>query len=68
MARDGFDETRAFGRVTECFAKAADGVVESVFELDERVLRPEPLLKLLSGDDFAGMLEESEQNLQRLLV
>lgn len=68
MARDGFDKSRAFGRVAKGFAKAADGVVEAVFELAERVPRPEPLLQLLSGDNFPGMLEQSQQNLQRLFV
>ena len=55
-------------RVTQGFAQAADGIVQAVFEFDERILGPEPLLKLISGDHFAGMLEESEQELERLLV
>src|SRR5260370_29606973 len=67
-ARDRFNEAWTLGGVAQGFAKPADGVVEAVFELDERILGPEPLLKLLPGDDLAGMLEESEQNLQRLLV
>ena len=55
-------------RVTQGFAQAADGIVQAVFEFDERILGPEPLLKLISGDHFAGMLKESEQELERLLV
>ena len=68
MARNGFDKSRAFRCVAQGFAKAADRVVESVLELDERILRPESLLKFLSADDFPGMLEESQQHLQGLFV
>ena len=68
MARNGFDKTRVFRRVAQGFAQSADRVIQTVFELDERFLGPEPFLKLLSGDDFPGMLEESEQNLQRFFV
>ena len=68
VARDGFDKSRAFRGVAQGFAKPANRVVESVFEFDERILGPKLLLKLLACDDFPGMFEESQQNLQRLFV
>jgi hypothetical protein len=37
-------------------------------EVDERVCRPERLLKLLAADDLAGTLEQHRQDLDRLLL
>jgi hypothetical protein len=37
-----------------------------VFEIDERTVFPEFLLKLISGDDLTGLPDESHQDLQRL--
>ena len=37
-----------------------------MFEIDEGIGRPQALLKLFAGDDFAGAFEEDEQNLEGL--
>ena len=39
-----------------------------MIEVDERVRRPERLLKLLAADDLAGTLEQHRQDLDRLLL
>ena len=67
-ARNRFYEARILGRAAQGFAQAADGIVQTVFEIDERILWPEPLLKLLPGDHLPWMLKESKQDLQWLLV
>lgn len=67
-ARDGLNKSRAFCCVAQGLAEAADGVIEAIFELDECILGPKPILKLLSPDYLPGMLEKNQQHLQRLLV
>jgi len=43
-------------------------LLRTVLEFDERILGPEPLLELLPGDHLPRMLDECEQDLERLLV
>jgi hypothetical protein len=40
--------------------------VQSMFEIDKRVIRPEALAEFVAGDRHAGFLEQGSQNLERL--
>jgi hypothetical protein len=44
------------------------GRVQAVFEIDERTVVPEPLVKCFWRDDNPGLLDERDENLQRLAL
>lgn len=67
-ARNGFDITRAFGAIGKNFPEALDAVIETVFEVDERVGGPEATLKFFTGDQFAGPLGKNLQYLVGLFL
>jgi hypothetical protein len=52
---------RFVGRVPERLAQLADGCIDAVIKLDNRVIRPELLLDFLTGDDRAVALAQHEQ-------
>ena len=39
-----------------------------MLEIDEGPVRPEPLAQLLAADDIARLLEQGDQNAERLLL
>ncbi|HXL22012.1 MAG TPA: hypothetical protein VOA78_06080 [Candidatus Dormibacteraeota bacterium] len=65
---DRFHKTRTVGGIAESVADFVDRFVEPVIEIHERVCRPEFLLEFLAGYDFAGVLKERRQHLERLFL
>ena len=66
-ARESFDEAGFFGGIAKNIPEFFDGAVQAVFEIYEGVMRPQFLLQLLTGDDFAGALQQKLENLEGLL-
>jgi hypothetical protein len=66
--RQGLNEAGAFRRVAEGFAKAGDGAVQAMIEIDEGVGRPNPLPQLFLGHYLAGVFDEDCENLERLFL
>lgn len=62
----GFDEAGIVGGVAQGFAELVDSGVEAVAEIDEGVIGPNTLAELIAGDELAGVLEESGQDLKGL--
>lgn len=67
-AWDSFDVTRGIGVVAEDVAKFFDGRIQGVVEIDESVLRPDPLAELLASDQSARLFKKGHENLERLLL
>ena len=67
-AGQSLDETGASGRVAEGFADAVDSGVEAVFVIDKGAVRPDCLRDFFASKDFAGALEEHEEDLEGLGV
>jgi len=60
---NGFNEAGILSRITESFAKALDGIVQPLFEVDEGVGRPEALPEFLSRYDLTGIFQQDLENL-----
>ena len=67
-AGQGFDVARSAGGVSQGFAKARDGVVQAVIEIDEGFGGPDLGAKLLAGHELAGAVQQSCQDLNRLAL
>jgi hypothetical protein len=55
------------GGVTECGAEPADGVVQAIIEVHER-LGPKALAEFLTGHELAWSSDEHLEQLERLLL
>ena len=66
-ARKRLDEPRILGGIVEGVTQLADGAIQADFEIHERIGRPEHLLQLVAGHDFARPAQEELQNLKGLL-
>ena len=66
LPRDGFDEAGRVRIVAKRLAQALDGGVHPVFEVDERVTRPEPAAQLVSRHHAATSVQQGLENCQRL--
>src|SRR5262249_52105215 len=55
-------------RVAKGFAQSLNGVVESLFKINESVGRPDLPPQLLTTDNFAGVFQQKLQNLKWLLL
>jgi hypothetical protein len=66
--REGLNEPRPGRRISEHVTQLADGLVDRAVEIDERSIGPQPLAKLLSCDHEARMLDQREQQTERLLT
>ena len=64
----GLDVARAIGGVAENLAKAGDGGVNAMLEIDENVARPELLTDFLARDELGRALEQHEEDLEGLLL
>ena len=42
-----------------------DDLIETAIEVDERAGRPQPAGQFFAGDQFAGLFEQCQQQLQR---
>ena len=66
-ASDGFDEARILRRISQRFANLADGLVETVIEVDD-CLRPKLTVQFLPGDQRPRSVEQHRQQLEWLLL
>ena len=66
--RKSFDETRAYGRVSQRLTDFLDRRRESVFEIDKCVLGPEERPEFFATNDLPGPLDQSLEDLERLLL
>jgi hypothetical protein len=58
-----FDEPRLIGGVTERVSQPIHDRVQTVLEIDERAVRPEPLTQLLTRDDVPRPLQQQREDL-----
>ena len=65
--RQGLDEPRGVGRISERFPQLVDRRVDAVIEVHDRP-GPELLLQLLARDELARLFQEHCQHLQGLLL
>jgi hypothetical protein len=61
-------KTRHVRRITEGLTETVDGLVQTVIEVNEGVARPQLLQQLVARHDLAGPLDQSRQDLERLLA
>ena len=66
--RERFDESRLVGVVPQHVAEPVDGLVETAIEVDKGVVRPELSCELLPRHQFARVLEQEQEHLQRLFL
>jgi hypothetical protein len=67
-ARQRFHKTRIVGIVAERLPEPLHGGIEAVLEIDERAIRPEPPLQLVTGHDVARPLEHHAEDFEWLLL
>jgi hypothetical protein len=53
-------------RVTEYLPKFANGGIEAIVKVDERVARPQLGPQFITADHFSGTLQEQGEDLKRL--
>ena len=66
--RQGLDIDRLFRRFTQCVAQSFDSRIDAVIELDDGVVRPEPLPDVLAQHHLARVIEQHEQDLEGLVL
>jgi hypothetical protein len=64
--RQSLNQAGIVRRISQCFAHAVHGGVESVLEVAKRLGRPELLLQLFASDEFSGAKQQRFENLKRL--
>src|SRR5579864_1887231 len=64
--RQGLDKARIVSIIAKRFANFVDSFIQSVLKINERVLRPELVVQFLAGDDLAGLLQQSDEHVERL--
>ena len=64
--RQGFDQARLFGGITQRLAQSLNGRLESLVEICEGPIRPEPLTKSVPSDELPGAFEQGSEDLERL--
>lgn len=67
MFGDGFDVHGSAGGVAEDVADLHDRGVEAMVKVDIRIGGPEKAAKVFAGDDISGVLEQLDENAERLL-
>ena len=65
---ESLNEARIGRGIIEGGADFANGGRDAVLKIDERLVRPETLLELVSRDDFAGPLQQGAEDLKGLLL
>ena len=68
LARQRLDELRMVGRITQRLAQVIHRLVQAVIEIHERAGGPQPARQFFTRDQFARLLEERQQQLQRLVA
>ena len=66
-AWQGLDIARVVSGVTQYVAQPPDGRVEAVLEIDERIVGPQALAKLVAGDQLMWAVQKGEEEPERLL-
>ena len=66
--RHGLQKPRSRRRIPKRLPDLLNRRIQALVELDELVLGPEAVLELLSGDDLAGLLEQSLEDAERLVL
>jgi hypothetical protein len=66
--RQSLNEFRLLRRVIQRLAQPIDGVVEPVIKIHERIIRPQLIPKLFSGDYFARTFDQQSQDLKWLVL
>jgi hypothetical protein len=67
-SRQGLDVAWRLGRITQGFAKARNGVVKAMVEIDKGVGRPDFYPKLFAGHEIAGTLQQRRKHTQGLAL
>jgi hypothetical protein len=62
----GLDKAWCLGRVSQGLPKPLDGIVNSVVEIHEGIVRPESLAELFSGDQLAWLFQKDLQDSEGL--
>src|ERR1700722_11222143 len=65
-ARESLHKPRIVGRVVESLTEPLDGCVQAMFKIHKGVCRPELAVKLFARSQLAGVLEQTNQNRDRL--
>src|SRR5262249_11674219 len=60
------DKARVVSVVAERLPDAANGLVEALLEIDERIERPQLFLQLLTSNHLARPLQQQGEHIQRL--
>ena len=66
-SRDRLHEARVLGCIAQHFAQPHDGIVQSVVKIDKGIAGPKAIAQFFSCDNFARLLQQHDQNLERLL-
>ena len=67
-AMQRLDEARPLGVVAEHGAQPLDRGVQTVLEVDERAVRPQPVAQLVARQQFARMFEHQREHGERLIL
>jgi hypothetical protein len=68
VTSNGLNKARRFGGVVQRLAQAANGGIETVVKVNERVRWPQLPAQFLARNDLAGSLQQADQDLKRLLL
>src|ERR1700684_3798321 len=64
--RQGLDVPRIIGGISQGAPEGLYRRIDAVVEIDDRIIRPQPALDFLAGDDLAPTFKEHPQNLKYL--
>lgn len=65
-AGEGLNIAGLLGRIAQRPPQFIHRGVQTVLEINERPLAPDPFTQLLAGDHFAGVCQQDQQDLKRL--
>ena len=55
-------------RIAQSLAEFVDRLVDTLVEVDEGVVRPQPGAQFFPGDQFAGSVDQRTQDIERLAL
>src|SRR5207249_11786682 len=68
LARQSLDKSWIFGRVFQRLAQLLDGLVQTLIEVAEGVVRPERPLQFLPRDQLPRAPQQQRENFERLIL
>ena len=68
LARQRLDEARMFCRIAQGVSQVVDRLVQPAIEVHERPGRPQPTRQFFPCDEFARLLQQGQQELERLFA